>query len=100
MIVMMKDFGNSLVTRAAGRSAYENITARMAESQEIAVFDFSNVDSITNSFADEVFGRMAFELGFDQLRKSTSFTNISPFWASVIRSVIDERVSDRALTHV
>lgn len=95
MVIKMNDFGSSLVSRAAGRSAYERIAGKMASTDDVIVFDFEKVDSITNSFADEVFGRMAFEMGFDALKKRTTFDNIAPFWASVIRTVIDAREADR-----
>lgn len=100
VVIEMKEFGRSLVTRAAGRIAYKEISARMAAAQEVVVFDFSEVETITNSFADEVFGHMVYDMGMDELRRRTTFRNISPFWARVIRTAMDSRDSQRAMAAV
>ena len=93
MTIRMQEFGRSLVTRSAGRAAYEVISSQM--SSGVTVFDFEGVETITNSFADEVFGRMAYEMGMEELRRRTTFKNVSPFWAQVIRSAIDARAMQR-----
>lgn len=95
MVVKMTEFGTSLTTRVAGRSAYKTICSIMVSSSDVVVFDFLGVDSITNSFADEVFGRLALEFGMGELRRTTTFRNIKPFWAHVVRSAMDTRESQR-----
>jgi hypothetical protein len=95
MDIEMSSFGTSLTTRVAGRSAYKEIVSKIESSDDTVVFDFSGVDSITNSFADEVFGRLALDFGIDQLREFTTFRSIKPFWAHVVRSAMDTRDSQR-----
>ena len=95
MIVKMNEFDRSLTTRAMGRDVYQQINHLLSSCDETVIFDFLGVDSITNSFADEVFGRLAFELGIDGLRSKTSFKNISLFWARVVRQAIDARVAEQ-----
>ena len=95
MVIEMKEFGRSLVTRASGRKAYEKIAPMVMSATERVVFDFDGVDTITNSFADEVFGRMVFEVGMDELRARTTFRGIQPFFARVVRSAMDLRESQR-----
>lgn len=99
LTIVMREFGSALVTRKAGNAAYNAIVAKMVP-DEVIVFDFDGVDTITNSFADEVFGRLAFELGMDELRKRTTFRNVSPFWARVIRTAMDTRASQREIAAV
>lgn len=94
LTIMMREYGSALVTRKAGSAAYKSIVARMSP-EEVTIFDFEGVDTITNSFADEVFGRLAYELGMDELRQRTTFRNVSPFWAKVIRTAMDTRFSQR-----
>ncbi len=96
MIVQMSKYGRSLVTRMAGRAAYEEVSQIIAGSRTRVVFDFDGVDSITNSFADEVFGHLVADMGIEDLRARTSFSGIGPFWARVVRNVMDVRESDRA----
>lgn len=95
MVIEMKEFGRSLVTRASGRAAYEEISPVVMSATERVVFDFDGVDTITNSFADEVFGRMVFEVGMDALRSRTTFKGIAPFSARVVRHAMDLRESQR-----
>lgn len=95
MVIKMKKFGRSLVTRASGRLAYEEVSPAVMSATDRVVFDFEGVDTITNSFADEVFGRMVFEMGMDELRARTTFRGIQPFFARVVRSAMDLRESQR-----
>lgn len=97
MHIDMKKFGRSLTTRAAGRAAYDVIISTPEWGTEVASFDFDGVESITNSFADEVFGRMASEHGMGWMRKHTTFCNISNFWAMVVRSAMDHRAPKAAV---
>lgn len=87
----MKDFGSTLSTRQSGRIAFDAAMSALAQGERVE-FDFSGVDSVTNSFADELFGRLALELGLEKLRANTSFSNINRTSARFIRSVIDRRL--------
>lgn len=93
MVIEMAHFGRALATRANGRASFDAIMAQTSNLSTDVTFDFSNVDSITNSFADEVFGRMASEWGMDFLRSHISFRNINRFWAQIIRTAMDARSS-------
>ena len=95
MVIEMKEFGRSLVSRASGRLAYVGIAQSVASSKEAVVFDFSGVEIVTNSFADEVFGRLAYEMGMDELKRRTTFRNVPPFWARIIRNAMEARASQR-----
>lgn len=94
MIIKMNEFGTSLVTRVSGRRAYDEIMASTDNLTEKPTFDFEGVETVTNSFADEVFGRIALERGLDGMRESTSFVNIRPFWARVVRNAINNRAAE------
>lgn len=95
MIVKMSDFGASLCTRVAGRKAYDEIMASTGSLSSPTVFDFSGVETITNSFSDEVFGRMVLGIGMDAMRSVTSFRNVDRFMAMVIRRSMDAREAQR-----
>lgn len=91
MVIKMNQFGTSLTTRVAGEKAYNLIKSTIDSSKEIVVFDFEGVNLVTNSFADQVFGVLTIELGLETLKSSTTFRNIKPIWASVIRRAVDFR---------
>lgn len=97
MIVNMSRFGTALSTRASGRGAYAFVNSESSGFSVPMEFDFSGVDTVSNSFSDELFGRMAFELGMDRLRTITSFSNVKPLAARIIRSSMDARDSQRNL---
>lgn len=94
MVIRMSSFGSFLCTRVSGRTAYGEIMSASSSLAERVVFDFNGVETVTNSFADEVFGHMANEVGFEALRQRTSFVNVDKLAASTIRHVIDFRSSE------
>lgn len=100
MVVEMREFGRSLVTRTSGKVVYEKIVPVVMDATDVVVFDFDGVDTITNSFADEVFGHMVFDIGIDELRKRTRFRGITPFLAQVVRYAMDLRESQREIPAV
>lgn len=95
MKIVMKKYGKALATRSSGRTAYKDIMRDSNNLAEDVIFDFEDVNVVTNSFADEVFGRIAYEVGLTRMREVTTFRNVSPTWAVVIRHAIDVRELDR-----
>lgn len=94
IVVSMKSFGDVLGTRAAGRIAYEKIMTKTDGLKTPALFDFEGVQTITNSFADEVFGRIAMDMGIEQMKRCTTFRNTNQLGARIIRRAIDSRASE------
>ena len=94
-VIMMKEFGPVLGTRVSGRSAYSKIMKATDSLNVPAIFDFSGVKTITSSYADEVFGRIALTIGIDAMKRCTSFRNIDRFWAKIIRDAINSRNKER-----
>lgn len=92
MNVEMKKFGTVLSTRQSGRVAFDEVAPMVRAGKKI-VFDFCGVDSVTNSFADELFGRLVMEFGFSALRASTSFIGIDSFSALSIRTAMERRAA-------
>lgn len=96
MIVNMSKFGTALSSRVSGRKAYDEIIRESVSLSTPVVFDFEGVTLVTNSFADEVFGRMTWDMGIDAMRSRTSFKNVNPFWGRIIRGAIDLREEQRS----
>lgn len=100
MIVSMSRFGTALSTRASGREAYDIVRVESRGFNQVMEFDFIGVSMVTNSFADELFGRMVMHLGMERMRALTTFRNVSPFWARIIRRAMDAHDSRKQLTKV
>lgn len=99
-VIMMKEFGPVLGTRVSGRIAYSQIMQETDSLNIPAIFDFDGVKTITSSYADEVFGRIALNIGLDAMKHCTSFRNIDQFWARIIRDAINSRNEERKLVAV
>lgn len=99
MNIEMKQFGTSLCTRVSGRDAYSLILKALdSHTEEVLVFDFTGVNAITNSFADEVFGRLAAEKGMDTLRETTTFKAVDRSTALLIRTAMERRIRQQSRT--
>ena len=69
------DFGEVLATRKLGRKIREEIIISSISNAQTIVFDFSKVNLITHSFADECFGKILYSMDLIQLKKKTHFIN-------------------------
>lgn len=92
MRMMMHQFGMSLGTRDTGRLAKSKIIEILDNTEEKIIFDFSHVSVVSNSFADEVFGKLILEYDFDEFKARTTFANINRFAAICIKKAIENRI--------
>lgn len=93
MILIMKEFGNSLTTRDIGEKIRVAITNSIKNNEVITV-DFTDVNQITHSCADEIFGKLAEEIGINGLKKNISIKNTNETTSTIIKYVIARRLSD------
>lgn len=89
MIIEMKKYGSTLGTRNLGRVVYDELRGILARTSELIVLDFGGVSAVTNSFADEVFGRLVEAMGLEKLQERTTFCNVDRLSALSIRIAID-----------
>jgi len=91
MVVRVKK--EHVYDREGGRIVKEQILNLLpkATPENRVVFDFAEVDMVTNSFADEVFGKLIRDVGFPQFKAVTTFRNANSFVTAVIRSAIYSR---------
>lgn len=94
MIIQFNQFGSSLGTRHLGRIAKNELDNIFEFSNEKIIFDFSNVNLVTNSFADEVFGKKIAEVGFEKFKEKTTFRNLNPFLEMCIKKAIANRLKE------
>jgi anti-sigma regulatory factor (Ser/Thr protein kinase) len=82
-------FGNR-ITALKIRNKIENLL--ISASNEVLEIDFSGVDLLASSFADEVFGKLALSLGFVGFGSRIRFININKFCRSIIDDVVHYRI--------
>lgn len=96
MIIKLNTINTSLGTRKLG----DNLRDQILSSQEQVTFDFEGIDIISNSFADECFGKLVVEIGMDNFKKQVMFANANQFIKSILVKVINDRMKQcRELCH-
>ena len=91
MRIQFSQFGKQLATRVAGSVVRETIV-KSIERNEKVIFDFSDVEIITNSFADECFAKLVFDFDLPKVKEHTTFQNANPFIKAVIANSFKERL--------
>lgn len=93
MLIRFEEHVDLISSRQGGKFAKEKFQPliKTATPSNKVVFDFSGVTSISSSFADEFFGMLIAEMGFNEFKSITTFSNISPFVGSVVRNSIYHR---------
>lgn len=84
-------------SREGGRLAKENFLPILssASPERKVVFDFDGVKTISSSFADEFFGKVIGDIGFEIFKSKTTFMNLNPFVSNVIKNSVYHRNSDQ-----
>lgn len=99
VIIKFKNINFSLGTRKLGESIRNTISQNII-AEEIIVFDFADVDLISNSFADECFGKLIEDFGIDYVKSKTTFRNVNPLIDMVIKKAITDRIKKNLLCQV
>lgn len=97
MIIRFAAYGESLGTRFLGKKIREDIVNNLDHEEKI-VFDLSGVELLSNSFADECFGKLVADFGLDYIKSKTTFININPLVSKVIKKAIIDRMNDIVMT--
>ncbi|MCD2424934.1 STAS-like domain-containing protein [Niabella pedocola] len=96
MNIQFKNIGIHLGTRVHGAEIRSQIVEAMKQSDKI-VFDFSDVETVSNSFADECFAKLTLFFSLDEVKSKTTFVNASPFIKAVIANSFKARLQQQAL---
>lgn len=77
VIFSFKEFGDNLGTRQLGRHAREKLLP-LIEQNDCVVLDFTGVDIVSNSFADECMAKLLLEMSLSELKSRTTFRGLNP----------------------
>ncbi|HEK21111.1 STAS-like domain-containing protein [Mucilaginibacter sp. HC2] len=91
MRIEFSHIGKQLSTRVAGAAMRKQIIQGIEKKEKI-VFDFSGVDIVSNSFADECFAKLMIHFDLPVVKEHTTFQNASPFIKAVIANSFKERL--------
>lgn len=93
MNITFSHIGNSLGTRVVGSKTRIEIEAALERNEKV-VFDFSGVDVVSHSFADECFGKLLLKWDLPFLKKNTNFINANELVKKSIALTFKERLSE------
>ena len=93
MLIKFRDFSENFSTRRQGIAFRELILSNLKEGNKIQ-FDFKDVFIISNSFADECFGKLLDEIDFKDLQSNTTFINTEGIIKNVISYAVKQRLNE------
>ena len=86
------DFGVDLGTRQMGQAAHAKLLP-LVQGEEKVVLDFSGVDVVTNSFADECIAKLLLQMPLEELKRRTTFKGLNPMASKSILGALQRRQS-------
>ena len=72
-----KEFGENLGTRPLGKRVREQLLP-LIEQNDCVVLDFTGVDVVSNSFADECIAKLLLVMSLSELKSRTTFKGLNP----------------------
>ncbi len=71
------DYGTDFGTRDMGQKLRQKLLDLINTGQKV-VLDFTGVNVVSNSFADECIAKLLLEMPLDQLKQHTTFRGLNP----------------------
>ena len=84
------DFGENLGTRQLGVQAREQLLP-LLQGNEKVVLDFTGVNVVSNSFADECLAKLLLFMSLSELKAHTTFRGLNPVAANSVLVALRRR---------
>jgi len=85
-----REFGQNLGTRPLGKRVREQLLP-LIEQNECVVLDFTGVDVVSNSFADECIAKLLLEMSLAELKSRTTFRGLNPIASESVLTALRRR---------
>ena len=85
-----KEFGENLGTRPLGKRVREQLLP-MIEQNERVVLDFTGVNVVSNSFADECIAKLLLTMPLSELKSRTTFRGLNPIASESVLTALRRR---------
>ncbi|MBQ9184734.1 MAG: STAS-like domain-containing protein [Bacteroidales bacterium] len=76
VVFKFSNYGDSMGTRLLGAQIRADLRP-LLDGREKVVLDFSGIDTVTNSFADECIAKLLLEMPLEELKAKTTFTGLT-----------------------
>lgn len=90
-VFKFSEFGENLGTRILGERARKQLLPLIQGSDKV-VLDFSGVNVVSNSFADECLGKLLLTMSLDDLKSKTTFVSVNDFAKKNIAVALKRRL--------
>ncbi len=85
-----REFGENLGTRPLGQRVREQLIP-LIEQNDRVVLDFSGVDVVSNSFADECIAKLLLTMPLSELKARTTFRGLNPIASESVLTALQRR---------
>ncbi len=85
-----KQFGENLGTRQLGEVARKKLMP-LLNGDEKVVLDFTGIDVVSNSFADECIAKLLIDMPLETLKARTTFKGLNPLAENCVLTAIKRR---------
>ena len=83
-------YGENLGTRLLGKRVRESLLP-VIEQNECVVLDFTGVNVVSNSFADECIAKLLLSMSLSELKSRTTFRGLNPVAAESVLAALRRR---------
>lgn len=83
-------FGENLGTRQLGKVAREKLMP-LLNGDEKVVLDFTGIDVVSNSFADECIAKLLIDMPLETLKARTTFKGLNPLAENCVLTALKRR---------
>jgi hypothetical protein len=85
-----REYGENLGTRPLGQRVREQLLPLIVQN-ECVVLDFTGVNVVSNSFADECIAKLLIEMPLAELKKRTTFRGLNPVASECVLTALRRR---------
>ena len=85
-----REYGQNLGTRPLGKRVREQLLPLIKQNERV-VLDFTGVDVVSNSFADECIAKLLLEMPLVELKSRTTFRGLNPIASESVLTALRRR---------
>lgn len=85
-----REFGENLGTRPLGKIVREKLYTTIMQN-ECVILDFTGVNVVSNSFADECIAKLLLEIPLGELKERTTFRGLNPIASECVLTALRRR---------
>ena len=90
VVFCFREYGENLGTRPLGRKVREQLMP-LLEKDERVVLDFTGVNVVSNSFADECIAKLLLTMSLADLKAHTTFRGLNPVASECVLTALQRR---------